>query len=506
MASPAGLRMSMLDIDRGSPLPLYSQVKHAVASQVEAGTLVPGDRLPSEPELCAHFGLSRTTVRQALTELEVEGTLRREKGRGTFVAAKPESSGFLQSSLGFFDEATRQGHSVDSKVLRVTREALPGWAIGALQLPAGADGVTVERLRSLDGSPVMYVQNHLLEEFAVTHAVDRPGPGVAVRDAARSPRGVRGGRPAHRRGRDRPRRACRPAGGGPGFPPAVRGVRVLERRPAPVRVLPGLASLGPLPDRGPGDAFVSGAVLVTGATSGIGRAAALALADRGWWVAAGGRDAERGSQLAGELGDRGTFVAGDLLEDGTPERLCAEVVAERGGLDALVNNAAIHERATLEDMTSEQLDRILAADLRAPMLMARAAVRQMVATAGGVIVNVSSEAGLVAVPGQVAYNVAKAGLNMLTRSIAVDHAAEGVRAVSVCPGTTRTPLVERPSPPRRTRRARARAGRVRPARRLGRVEEIAAAICFAASSEAAFMTGTELSSTVATRPPERGRK
>jgi NAD(P)-dependent dehydrogenase (short-subunit alcohol dehydrogenase family) len=234
-------------------------------------------------------------------------------------------------------------------------------------------------------------------------------------------------------------------------------------------------------------------VLVTGATSGIGHAAALALAERGWWVAANGRDEQRGAALADRLGDRGAFLAADLTEPGAPDRLVEDVVARRGRLDALVNNAAVYDRAPLAELPTEQLDAILATDLRAPILLARAAVAHMIAQGGGVVVNVSSEAGIAAVPGQVAYNVAKAGLLMLTRSIAVDHAQHGVRAVSVCPGTTRTPLVDAAIAAAADPEAHERTlAETRPARRLGRVEEIAAAISFAASEEAAFMTGTEL--------------
>jgi GntR family transcriptional regulator len=166
--SRAELHLSSLDIDRASPLPLYSQLKRALANQIAAGTLAPGDRLPSEPELCTRFALSRTTVRQALAELELEGTLRRERGRGTFVAERKDTSGFLQSSLGFFDEAVQQGHTVSSQVLRAELEPLPMWAAEALRLPDGTPGVTLERLRSIDGSVVMYVQNHVLGEFAGT--------------------------------------------------------------------------------------------------------------------------------------------------------------------------------------------------------------------------------------------------------------------------------------------------------------------------------------------------
>jgi NAD(P)-dependent dehydrogenase (short-subunit alcohol dehydrogenase family) len=99
----------------------------------------------------------------------------------------------------------------------------------------------------------------------------------------------------------------------------------------------------------------------------------------------------------------------------------------------------------------------------------------------------------VAVPGQAAYNVTKAGLVMLTRSIAVDHAADGIRSVAICPGTTRTPLVERAIASAADPGAHERTlAETRPAGRLGTPEEIAAAIVFAASEQASFMTGTEI--------------
>jgi NAD(P)-dependent dehydrogenase (short-subunit alcohol dehydrogenase family) len=229
--------------------------------------------------------------------------------------------------------------------------------------------------------------------------------------------------------------------------------------------------------------------LVTGATSGIGRAAALALADAGWWVAAHGRDDARGAEVAGALGERGTFFAAELAEPGAPERLVDGL--ER--LDLLVNNAAVYAQAPVAELSAEQLDRLLAVNLRAAILLAGAAVRAMKRRGGGVVVNVASEAGLVAVPGQVAYNVTKAGLIMLTRSIAVDHAEDGIRAVSVCPGTTRTPLVDTAIAAAADPAAHERTlEQSRPLGRLGTVEEIAAAIVYAASPEAGFMTGSEL--------------
>jgi NAD(P)-dependent dehydrogenase (short-subunit alcohol dehydrogenase family) len=237
---------------------------------------------------------------------------------------------------------------------------------------------------------------------------------------------------------------------------------------------------------------VKRAAVVTGATSGIGRAAAAALAEAGWWVLANGRDEKRGREVGAHLGERGEFAPGDLTTDGMPEALIER--AERSApLGLVVNCAGVHFLAGLPDTDPERWDELMALNLRAAAMTARAAIPAMRTAGGGVIVNVSSEAGLVAVPGQVAYNVSKAALLMLTQSIAVDHAGDGIRAVSICPGTTRTALVEdaiaSASDPNAHERWLASA---RPAKRLGRPEEIAAAIVFAASDEVSYMTGSHL--------------
>ena len=148
-------------LDRRSPVPLYFQLKLLLAGEIEHGRWAPEQRIPSESELCERYGVSRTTVRQALGELELDGRLRKEKGRGTFVAEPRSSSWFRQSSHGFHDEATRAGRTVTSKVLRNAVEPLPRWATDALDLPPGAEGVILERLRYVDGELVMYVESHL---------------------------------------------------------------------------------------------------------------------------------------------------------------------------------------------------------------------------------------------------------------------------------------------------------------------------------------------------------
>jgi NAD(P)-dependent dehydrogenase (short-subunit alcohol dehydrogenase family) len=235
-----------------------------------------------------------------------------------------------------------------------------------------------------------------------------------------------------------------------------------------------------------------GSAIVTGATSGIGRAAAMALARAGWWVVASGRDGARGEELESELGEAGVFVAGDLTQARMPESLVSRA-DRKAPLGLLVNCAGTHFLATLADTRTEQWDELMAVNLRAAAFMARAAIPSMTTGGGGVVINVSSEAGIVAVPGQVAYNVSKAALLMLTQSIAVDHAKDGIRAVSICPGTTRTALVEEairsaPDPGAHEEWLAS----ARPAKRLGTPEEIAAAIVFASRDDVSFMTGSHL--------------
>jgi NAD(P)-dependent dehydrogenase (short-subunit alcohol dehydrogenase family) len=239
---------------------------------------------------------------------------------------------------------------------------------------------------------------------------------------------------------------------------------------------------------------VSRVAIVTGATTGIGRAAALALGNAGWWVLAGGRDEGRGRSVEEELERRsgGEFLAGDLTTEGIPEHL-VERARTAGILGVVVNNAGIHFLATVPDTSPDTYDELMATNLRAAVMLSRAAIPVMRESGGGVIVNVSSEAGVVAVPGQAAYNISKAGLLMLTKSIAVDHAQDGIRAISICPGTTRTALVEAaiasaPDPAAHERWL----ATARPAGRLGTPEEIAAAILFVVGKGATYMTGSEL--------------
>lgn len=235
--------------------------------------------------------------------------------------------------------------------------------------------------------------------------------------------------------------------------------------------------------------------LVSGATRGIGRATALALGDAGWWVLANGRDEIDGKKVAEELEARssGEFAAADLTDEGVPQGLVDRAVERTGRLDLLVNNAGIHFLSTIDDTDVDDFDRLMAVNLRAAVLLTKAAVPAMREAGGGVVVNVSSEAGLVAVPGQAAYNLSKAALIMLTKCVAVDHASDGIRAVSICPGTTRTPLVEEAIASAADPEAHEKMLQTsRPANRLGTPDEVARAIVFVAGEEVSYMTGSEV--------------
>lgn len=155
-----------LRLDRGSGEPLHAQLRQTILDAIEAGRWRPGDRLPSETEMCRRFDISRTTVRQALTMLELEGALRREQGRGTFVAEPAPSTGFLQSSAGFQEDAERAGHVVTSQVLNLGVERMPSWAAAGLDRETGTHGVSIERVRSIDGHAVMYADTWVLLDFA----------------------------------------------------------------------------------------------------------------------------------------------------------------------------------------------------------------------------------------------------------------------------------------------------------------------------------------------------
>lgn len=153
-------------IDRNSPVPFYFQLAELLETHIASGILARDSRLPSEPVLCAYFGLSRTTIRQALARLQQRGLVERLKGQGTFVRRSRPGVWLLQSTEGFFQGEVDLGRTVTSQIVRAAKEPIPDWACAVLEVEPGAVGATIERLRSVDGLVALYVVNHLTDQVA----------------------------------------------------------------------------------------------------------------------------------------------------------------------------------------------------------------------------------------------------------------------------------------------------------------------------------------------------
>lgn len=243
--------------------------------------------------------------------------------------------------------------------------------------------------------------------------------------------------------------------------------------------------------------FQSKVVLVTGAGAGIGLEAALAFGKLGAKVVLVDRDlpnGEKAKHLFDEKGYVSLLCIAAVDQSDQVQKVITDVELQWGRLDVLVNNAGIYIQGSVKETSLLDWEKILAVNLTGAFLFTKHALPLMIKNGGGVIVNVASEAGLVGIKNQVAYNVSKAGMIGLTRSCAVDLAPLGVRVNSVCPGTTDTPLVQaaikRSDDPIA---ARQQLEKVRPLNRLGRTEEIASAIVYLASEEAGYATGSILS-------------
>jgi meso-butanediol dehydrogenase/(S,S)-butanediol dehydrogenase/diacetyl reductase len=235
--------------------------------------------------------------------------------------------------------------------------------------------------------------------------------------------------------------------------------------------------------------FSGKVALVTGAASGIGAATARRLRSEGARVALADLNESAGTALAKELagGDGGaSFHAVDVADLSSVERLVEAVADRYGRLDVLVNNAGIGSFGATPDVDPEQWHRVLAVDLHSVFYGCRAAIPHLRRAGGGAIVNTASISGLGGDYGFAAYNAAKGGVVNYTRTLALDHAKDGIRANAVCPGPIDTPLA---APLVSNATIVAEYARVIPMGRVGRADEVAAAIAFLASDDASYVNG-----------------
>ncbi len=232
--------------------------------------------------------------------------------------------------------------------------------------------------------------------------------------------------------------------------------------------------------------------LVTGSTSGIGRAIAVEFAREGAAVVVTGRDRERGDAVVAEIATNGgnaVFIAADLADEQATTELVNTTAEQLNGLTVLVNNAAGGDAtdAPIGDLATGAWEAILRVDLTAPMWCARAAIPHMRRAEHGAIVNMSSRQAERASRGFSAYIAAKAGLNGLTRAIAVDYAPDGIRCNTISPGYVLNDRRDADITPERRERYEGMH-----LTRLGAAADVAYAAVYLASRESEFVTGINL--------------
>lgn len=235
--------------------------------------------------------------------------------------------------------------------------------------------------------------------------------------------------------------------------------------------------------------FTGRRMLVTGGAKGIGKATALRFLAGGAQVACLDMDEAALAEL--EPG----FVAlnADVTDTASVETAIAEVAARLGGLDGIVNSAGVDLQSSLEDMTDAAWERLIAVNLTGPMKVCRAGLPFLKAAGGGTIVNVSSGAGLQPLKFRSAYSASKAGLQMFSKSLAMELAEAGIRVNVVCPGAVETPLFRSSIAEGETGEAQLDAVRARYAlARIADPDEIAAGIAFLSSAAASYVTGVAL--------------
>ncbi len=239
--------------------------------------------------------------------------------------------------------------------------------------------------------------------------------------------------------------------------------------------------------------FEDKVVLITGGTSGIGRATAVAFAREGARVVVAGRRENEGAEtvaLIEEAGGQGLFVRADVSIEEDVAALVARTVDTFGRLDCAFNNAGVMDFAPITEVSLEAIERVLAVNVRGVALCLMHQIPALLKSGGGSIVNTASFLGLRPSANSAIYNASKFAVIGLSKTVALEFASQNVRVNAVCPGIIETPMNEGY---RRDEKGRDALNAMQPVGRLGQPEDIASAVLYLSSPAAAFITGTTLS-------------
>jgi NAD(P)-dependent dehydrogenase (short-subunit alcohol dehydrogenase family) len=229
---------------------------------------------------------------------------------------------------------------------------------------------------------------------------------------------------------------------------------------------------------------------ITGFGSGLGQAIAVTFAKEGAAVAGTSPTESKGREtvaMVEQIGGRALYWPGDVTNSQQMKMMIDETVRGWGGLDILVNSGGVRTNGSITDITEEDWDRTLDVNLKGAFIVSRLAIPEMIKRGGGVILHIAARSGMLGQSGRAAYCASKGGLVRLTEAMAMDHAPDKIRVNCICPGPTRTPMVDT-STPEKLARYKTRV----PIGRIGEPEDVAYAALYLASDEASMVTAAIL--------------